>query len=722
MIFKLGTIEVKSGSQSGGISSITSDTDTDLNGILKGNGGKVGTAIPGTDFPDLNPSAKVAFPTNNILQPTDNGRVYNTKSYTGALTLTVGACNYNDFCSGIFSGNTEPTITGATKHANSDDFASGHLMEFYLWKAPSGLSYLFFDKGADTGQPTQLQAPVLSIASGGQTSLTGTITPVSNNEGYDIYESTTQNGTYTLLTTVSKNGTTFSKTGLTQGTTRWFKAVTKGNGTTTLDSDQGTAYSGTTDAVITLLAPTVSGTQTNSTTARFSWSNIANNSGYTYKVKVNSGSYGSTVDLATNTTYVDITGNQGDTIYIQILTKGNGTSYLNSGYSTEVSQQLAANSAPYADGLSITGSTGLGNTLTGHYTFHDADGDSEGTSLFQWLRDDVAISGATGLTHVIVLADQGHILKFQVTPVSTTGTTPGVSVESTGTSIPANNAPVASSVTIIGTAQVGQVITGSYSYNDTESNSQDTTSNGSEFNLKTYADAGAANADTDNSAGTSVASGYTGGNSIPQLNYTVVVGDVGKVLKLWVRPKASTGTLVGSWAGSVVSAVISTGENNLNFTTYISNMIKTGTVYQTGPADNWGDLISDETFVGDFQAIIDLTDSYAIAGRQLDFGVNISTDTTYSSHGGWEFGVFFTSSTQANFYEGSTADGSAIIAQGDRIKIKRVGSTISVEKYNSGLWTTIKTATGTFTNTMRINLRGYGDGTGRAKVYNPKYI
>lgn len=42
--------------------------------------------------------------------------------------------------------------------------------------------------------------------------------------------------------------------------------------------------------------------------------------------------------------------------------------------------------APDLQRTSITGTLGVGNTLTGHYLFSDPDGDAEETSTYQWLR------------------------------------------------------------------------------------------------------------------------------------------------------------------------------------------------------------------------------------------------------------------------------------------------------------------------------------------------
>jgi hypothetical protein len=56
-------------------------------------------------------------------------------------------------------------------------------------------------------------------------------------------------------------------------------------------------------------------------------------------------------------------------------------------------------------------------------------------STYRWLRDDVAISGATAQTYTTVEADVGTTLKFEVTPVAATGELLGIAVESSGTAI-----------------------------------------------------------------------------------------------------------------------------------------------------------------------------------------------------------------------------------------------------------------------------------------------
>jgi len=124
------------------------------------------------------------------------------------------------------------------------------------------------------------------------------------------------------------------------------------------------------------------------------------------------------------------------------------------------------NRAPTASNVSIVDDNGgnveVGDNLTGSYTYADADGDTEGSSTFQWLRDTIAINGATTDTYTIVTADNNASITFIVTPVASTGTTTGTSVTSTGISV-INRAPVseAQSVSTPGGTPISITLTGS---------------------------------------------------------------------------------------------------------------------------------------------------------------------------------------------------------------------------------------------------------------------
>ncbi len=95
------------------------------------------------------------------------------------------------------------------------------------------------------------------------------------------------------------------------------------------------------------------------------------------------------------------------------------------------------NAPPQAASVHFTGVKMLGVTLTGHYTYEDADGDIEGTSVYQWYRSNnasgagkVAISGATLITYSLQLDDIGYYISFEVTPKASTGSIEGTAVMS----------------------------------------------------------------------------------------------------------------------------------------------------------------------------------------------------------------------------------------------------------------------------------------------------
>jgi hypothetical protein len=84
--------------------------------------------------------------------------------------------------------------------------------------------------------------------------------------------------------------------------------------------------------------------------------------------------------------------------------------------------------APEARDVSISGNMGIGEELTGTYTFYDRNGDPEGESTYKWFKgksldgsDKMQIMGALGRTHVIREVDWNHYIFFEVSPVAASG-------------------------------------------------------------------------------------------------------------------------------------------------------------------------------------------------------------------------------------------------------------------------------------------------------------
>ncbi len=83
--------------------------------------------------------------------------------------------------------------------------------------------------------------------------------------------------------------------------------------------------------------------------------------------------------------------------------------------------------APTATNVYVSGTPEAGQTLTGNYTYNDADGVPQGTSTYQWFYSTsltgtyYPISGATLKTYKLSSIDAGRYIKFQVTPVAAWG-------------------------------------------------------------------------------------------------------------------------------------------------------------------------------------------------------------------------------------------------------------------------------------------------------------
>jgi hypothetical protein len=179
-----------------------------------------------------------------------------------------------------------------------------------------------------------------------------------------------------------------------------------------------------------------------------------------------------------------------------------------------------SNSFPIASSVSITGTPNINQELTGHFTYTDADSDTQGTHTYKWYRDLTEIEGATSITYTTTLADVGHTLYFEVTPIATTGLTQGIAVKSTGTDI-INLAPVASSPSLSGSQNVGNTLTGNYTYTDIEGDTEGAST------YKWYRDDVAIDEAT-------------------VITYKTIRDDINKIIKFEVTPVATTGTTTGT--------------------------------------------------------------------------------------------------------------------------------------------------------------------------------
>ena len=305
-----------------------------------------------------------------------------------------------------------------------------------------------------------------------------------------------------------------------------------------------------------------------------------------YRSDNNSGLNKAAISGATTVTYVLTLADQGKYISFEVMPVAlTGTSpgaVAVSGY------QGPVNSAPLASAVTFSGTLKAGQTLTGTYTYSDVDSDLQGTSTFVWYRSDnnsglnkAAISGANAVTYVLTLADQGKYISFEVTPVALTGTSPGA-VAVSGYQGPANSAPVASAVAFSGTLIAGQILSGTYSYSDVDSDVQGNST------FTWY------RADNDSGLNNAVISGATA------ITYMLTVADQGKYISFEVTPVALTGTSPGTAAASIYHGSIQAPPTPTATNTYTPTPSPTNT--NTPVPGNSSPVASAVTFSGTLMA------------------------------------------------------------------------------------------------------------------------
>lgn len=93
------------------------------------------------------------------------------------------------------------------------------------------------------------------------------------------------------------------------------------------------------------------------------------------------------------------------------------------------------NTAPFATDVDFSGLLQLGSTLTASFTYNDADSDPAGAHTYNWYTASDAsgtgqtlVQSGTSDSYVTVAADDGKFVAVEVTPVATTGESPGIAV------------------------------------------------------------------------------------------------------------------------------------------------------------------------------------------------------------------------------------------------------------------------------------------------------
>lgn len=198
---------------------------------------------------------------------------------------------------------------------------------------------------------------------------------------------------------------------------------------------------------------------------------------------------------------------------------------------SEETENVVYPTAPYVTNVSVGGALYRDSTLKAVYTYKDDNGDEEMGTTFQWFREETEITGETGKTYKITVADKNAQLRVKVTPKAETGEfkNNGVAVISPAAGpVQGYTVPVASSVSISGTFGQGGTLTIAYNYSDAESDPE----------------------------GASLVAWFRDGVKVlegTQKTYAITKADSGKVISATVTPVATTGDL---FTGTAVASTV----------------------------------------------------------------------------------------------------------------------------------------------------------------------
>jgi hypothetical protein len=230
---------------------------------------------------------------------------------------------------------------------------------------------------------------------------------------------------------------------------------------------------------------------------------------------------------ATNTTYTLVDADVGTSITVTAsYTDGHGTAESVS--SSAVGPITNVNDAPV--GMpTITGTPTEDQVLTAD-TSGISDADGLGTFSYQWLRDGVAIGGATASTYTLGDADVGTIVTVEVSYTDGNGTGESLTSAGVGPIVNVNDAP-SGAPSITGTPAEDQVLTadttgisdadglGTFSYQWYRDGVAITGATGVNYTL----------VDADVGTNITVAAGYTDGNGTAESLTSAAVGPIANV-------------------------------------------------------------------------------------------------------------------------------------------------------------------------------------------------
>ena len=215
-------------------------------------------------------------------------------------------------------------------------------------------------------------------------------------------------------------------------------------------------------------APSVTGTAQVGETLTADTSGIADADGltkvsYSYQWVANDRNVVTDITDATDSTYTLSAPDEGKTIKVKVSFSddaGNGETLT----SSATAAVEAAPNTPATGAPAISGTAQVGETLTADTSgISDADGLADATFSYQWIRNDgnsdTDITSETDSTYTLVADDEGKTVKVRVSFTDDVDHEETLTSAATATVGAAPNNPATGTLSISGTAEVGETLT-----------------------------------------------------------------------------------------------------------------------------------------------------------------------------------------------------------------------------------------------------------------------
>ena len=167
-----------------------------------------------------------------------------------------------------------------------------------------------------------------------------------------------------------------------------------------------------------------------------------------------------TGNTATQYTDNDVTPDVGHTYRVRTINPAGLSKWSNYVRVTPTQPAEPSQNSPATGTPTIIGTAQVGETLTADTSaIVDDDGLANPTFTYQWLADDTAITGQTGITYTLVEAKEGQTIKVQVSFTDDAGNAETLTSAATATVAARPNTPATGAPAIDGTVQVGETLT-----------------------------------------------------------------------------------------------------------------------------------------------------------------------------------------------------------------------------------------------------------------------